>query len=88
MIRTLLAGSILLFLTACAPAVRVVPAKPVIVTRTQYVPIPAQFLAPCNKATTEAEALRTNGSLLAAWQHDSTALTACAAQIDGIRALK
>lgn len=91
MIRPLLVGLTLSLLTlsACGQApIRVEAAKPVIVTKTVWTPIPAQFTAPCQAATAEADALKTNGALLAAWQHDSTALTACAAQIDGINAIQ
>lgn len=65
-----------------------VPAKPVIVTKTQYVALDKSLTAPCDKPTPRDQALRTNGSLLAAYLHDVTALVACAAQIDGIRALQ
>jgi hypothetical protein len=60
----------------------------VIVTRTQYMPLDARFTAPCAKPTPREQALQTVGSVLAAYIHDSTALIACAAQVDGIRALQ
>ena len=88
MTRLLITGFLSLCLQACAPPVRVEAAKPVIVTRTQYVPLDARFTAPCAKPTPQDQALQTNGSLLAAYLHDSTALIACGAQIDGIRALQ
>lgn len=78
----------LAFLTACAPPVKVEAAKPVIVTRTRYTPLPAELTVPCDAATPRGTALQTNGSLLAAYLRDSTALTACAAQVDGIRSLQ
>ena len=87
-IRLLATGLILACLTACSQPVKVEAAKPVIVTRTQYVPLPPALTAQCATATPRGTALQTNGSLLAAYLRDSTALTACAAQVDGIRALQ
>lgn len=64
------------------------PAKPVIVTRTQYVALDPKLTAPCDQPTPRDKALQTNATLLDAYLHDSAALTACAAQVDGIRALQ
>lgn len=84
----LLLCSILLCLQACAQPVKVEAAKPVIVTKTQYVALPKELTAACEAPTPRKEALQTVGSVLAAYIHDSTALIACAAQVDGIRALQ
>ena len=89
MIRPLMLGSILCLLSACAtPPVRVEAAKPVVVTVTKYAPLEAYLVAPCAKPVPRSEALASNGALLAAYLQDSTALTACGAKIDGIRALQ
>lgn len=82
-------GCALCLLTACAtPPVRVEAAKPVVVTRTQYVALDSRLTQPCAAATPRAQALQTNGSLLAAYLHDSTALTECAAQVQAIRVVQ
>ena len=54
----------------------------------KYVPLAPYLVAPCAKPTPRAQALATNGVLLAAYLHDSTALAACGAKVDGIRALQ
>jgi hypothetical protein len=82
-------GSALLFPLACcacstAPRIEV-PAKPVTVTVTHYVPIPAQLVQPCAKPQGK---IVTNGDLLNIYLTTDAALSACAAQMDAIRALK
>ena len=84
----LLAGSALLCLSACAQQpIKVAAAAPVIVTKTVYAPVPEYLLESCAPSTPESVALATNGSLLAAYQTDATALAVCAAQVQAIRAL-
>lgn len=77
-----------LFLTACAQPVRVVPTKPVVVTKTVYATIDPKLVQPCAPSTPRGQALKTNGTLLGAYTHDSAALDACRAKVDGIRALQ
>ena len=72
----------LLALSACTPSVAVRTAKPVIVTRVQYQPIPAYLLAPCD---IPHPALTDWGSAIAAGNTLYTALIGCAAQVDAIR---
>lgn len=65
-----------------------VPAKPLIVTRTVYATVPPKLTAPCDASTPRKQALKTNGTLLDAYVHDSSSLDACRAKVDGIRALQ
>lgn len=62
------------------------PAQPVAVTVTKYVPVPPALTAPCAPPAAGA-GLTTNGELLDAYLRDAAALRACAAQVDGVRAL-
>ena len=78
--RVLLAV-ILLALTGCAPSVAVRPGAPLIVTRTQYIPIPAELLVRCPQPT---PAIHTWGDLAQAYLTVRAALAGCAAQVDGI----
>jgi hypothetical protein len=77
-----------LFLQACAPPVRVLPSKPLVVTKTVYATVDPKLTAPCDPSTPRAQALKTNGTLLQAWIHDSAGLDKCGARVDGIRALQ
>ena len=70
-------------LGACTPSMAVRPGKPIIVTRDHYQPLPAYLLVPCN---IPHPPLTTWGSAIAAGNTLYTALTACAAQVDAIRA--
>ena len=82
--RVLLALA-LLALAGCAPSVAVRPSEPLIVTRTQYIPIPAELLAPCPQPTPP---IRTWGDLAQAYLTVRAALGGCAAQVDGIAHLQ
>lgn len=64
------------------------PDRPVIVTKTKYVPLDPKLVQPCATSTPRGQALRTNGTLLDAYVHDSAALDACGAKVDSIRALQ
>lgn len=70
-------------LYGCTPSMAVRPGKPIIVTRVQYQPIPAYLLQPCN---IPRPPLTDWASAIAAGNDLYTALTACAAQVDAIRA--
>lgn len=79
-LRVLLAV-ILLALTGCAPSVAVRPSAPLTITHTQYVPIPAELLAPCPQP---APPIHTWGELAQAYLTVRAALRGCAAQVAGI----
>lgn len=64
------------------------PANPLVVTKTVYATLPPKLTAPCDASTPRAQALKTNGTLLDAYVHDSSSLDACRAKVDGIRALQ
>ncbi len=70
-------------LAGCTPQMAVRPAAPLIITRVQYQPLPAYLLTPCN---IPHPPLMDWGSAIAAANTLYTALTACAAQVDAIRA--
>ena len=72
---------ILLALTGCAPSVGVRPSAPLIVTRTQYIHIPAELLTRCPQPT---PLIHTWGDLAQAYLTVRAALAGCAAQVDGI----
>ncbi len=79
-LRVLLAIT-LLALAGCAPSVAVRPAAPLIVTHAQYIPIPAELLAPCVQPT---PTIKTWGDLAQAYLTVKAALTGCAAQVQAI----
>ncbi len=70
-----------LWLAGCAPGVAVRPSAPLIVTRTQYIHIPAELLVRCRQPT---PAIHTWGDLAQAYLTLRAALAGCAAQVDGI----
>ena len=80
----ILLAVILLALTGCAPSVAVRPSAPLIVTRTQYIPIPAELLAPCPQP---APPIHTWGDVAQAYISIRASLIGCAAQVDAIRTL-
>ena len=77
----ILLAVILLVLTGCAPSVAVRPSAPLIVTRTQYIPIPTELLARCPHTT---PVIHSWGDLAQAYLTVRAALAGCAAQVDGI----
>ena len=74
-----------LWLAGCAPSVAVRPSAPLIVTHTQYVPIPAELLAPCPQPTPP---IHTWGDLAQAYLTVRAALSGCAAQVASIDKLE
>lgn len=62
------------------------PAKPVTVTVTKFIAVPAPLTAPC-VAPVAGASIATNGDLLDAYLQDAASLRACAAQMDGVRKL-
>ena len=81
----ILLALILLALAGCAPSVAVRPSAPLIVTRTQYIHLPAELLAPCTQPTPP---IHTWGDLAQAYLTVRAALAGCAAQVDGIAKLQ
>lgn len=81
----ILLAVILLALAGCAPSVAVRPSAPLIITRTQYVTVPAELLAPCPQPTPP---IHTWGDLAQAYLTVRGALAGCAAQVDGIDKLQ
>ena len=81
---------LLLCLQACTPAQTVKPlqvhaADPVTVTKTEYVTLAGNLLAPVESAWGFAN-VWSNGSAYGALTHDSRWLDTCKGQLDGIRA--
>ena len=74
-----------LWLAGCAPSVAVRPSAPLIVTHTQYVPIPAELLAPCPQPTPP---IHTWGDLAQAYLTVRAALSGCSAQVASIDKLE
>ena len=78
----ILIALVLLALAGCTPSIGVRPSAPLIVTRTQYVPVPAELLAPCPHS---APSISTWGDLAQAYLSIRAQLSGCAAQVDAIR---
>ena len=74
-----------LWLAGCAPSVAVRPSAPLIVTRTQYIPLPADLLTRCPQPT---PLIHTWGDLAQAYLTVRAALAGCAAQVDSIAKLQ
>ena len=81
----ILIALVLLVLAGCTPSVGVRPSAPLIITRTQYIPSPAELLVRCPQPT---PAIHTWGDLAQAYLTVRAALAGCAAQVDGIAALQ
>lgn len=54
-------------------------------TRTEYIPVPSEFLAHCNAA--DLSQIETNGDLLEAAKHNERAIERCNDQLDAIGTL-
>lgn len=61
-----------------------VPARPVTVTVTKWMPLPAALTARCADPVNPG-AIKTNGDLLDAYLQNTASLRTCAAQVDGVR---
>ncbi len=81
----ILLAVILLALAGCAPSVAVRPSAPLIITRTHYIPIPAELLTPCPQPTPP---IHSWGDLAQAYLTVRAALSGCAAQVASIDKLE